>query len=186
MANKDERMKVYTKTGDDGTTGLFGGARVRKDNARIEAYGTVDEANAFVGLARCEGPTDGLTDMLERIQGELFVVGADLATPATAKPSVPRVSAVEITALENDIDSLEADLAPLKTFVLPGGTRRAAALHAARTVCRRAERGVVTAMTTETIDPQVAIYMNRLSDFLFVAARWANHAEGVQDTPWMP
>ena len=179
-------MKVYTKTGDDGTTGLFGGDRVRKDHARIEAYGTVDEANGFVGMARCEGPNDRLTAMLERIQGDLFVVGADLATPAGAKPSVPRVSSVEITALENDIDSMEEDLSPLKSFVLPGGTRRAAALHAARTVCRRAERGVVTAMAIETIDPQVAIYLNRLSDFLFVAARWANHTEGVEDTPWMP
>lgn len=179
-------MKVYTKTGDDGTTGLFGGDRVRKDHTRIEAYGTVDEANAFVGIARSAGPEDRLTDLLERIQGEMFVVGADLATPAKAKPVVPRVRPEFVERLESDIDSLEEDLSPLKTFILPGGTSRATALHAARTVCRRAERSVITAMEHEEIDPMVSIYLNRLSDFLFVAARWANHAGGVADTPWMP
>lgn len=179
-------MKVYTKTGDDGTTGLFGGDRVRKDHTRIEAYGTVDEANAIVGIARSAGPKDRLADLLERIQGEMFVVGADLATPVKAKPVVPRVRPEIVERLESDIDSLEEDLSPLKTFILPGGTPRAAALHAARTVCRRAERSVITAMEHEEIDPMVAIYLNRLSDFLFVAARWANHVEGVADTPWMP
>lgn len=179
-------MKVYTKTGDDGTTGLFGGDRVRKDHARIEAYGTVDETNALVGMARSCGPEDHLTTVLERIQGELFVVGADLATPSEAKPTVPRVTEMVIAGLEQDIDKLEEDLAPLKTFVLPGGAPRAAALHAARTVCRRAERCVITACEQEQIDANVGIYLNRLSDFLFVAARWANHVEGVEDTPWLP
>ncbi|NNE71761.1 MAG: cob(I)yrinic acid a,c-diamide adenosyltransferase [Rhodothermales bacterium] len=179
-------MKVYTKTGDDGTTGLFGGDRVRKDHARIEAYGTVDEANSFVGMARSAGPDDRLTPLLERIQGEMFVVGADLATPVSAKPVVPRVTPEIVERLERDIDSLEEDLSPLKTFILPGGTPRATALHAARTICRRAERSVIAAMEEEVIDPNVGIYLNRLSDFLFVAARWANHIEGVEDTPWMP
>lgn len=179
-------MKVYTRTGDDGTTGLFGGGRVRKDHARIAAYGTVDETNALVGLARAEEGADALTAMLERIQGDLFVVGADLATPADAKPAVPRISAAEIEALEHDIDRMEEDLDPLKTFILPGGCRRASALHVARTVCRRAEREVVAAAESEAIAGTVAIYLNRLSDLLFVAARWANHHAGVPDTPWKP
>ncbi|MBO6577116.1 MAG: cob(I)yrinic acid a,c-diamide adenosyltransferase [Rhodothermales bacterium] len=179
-------MKVYTRTGDDGTTGLFGGDRVRKDHARITAYGTVDEANAFVGMARAEGSKDRLGKLLERIQAELFVVGADLATPSSARPSVPRISDDEIQAMERDIDALEADLDPLKTFILPGGCKRAAALHAARTIARRAEREVVAAMESEPIDGRVAVYLNRLSDFLFVAARWANHSEDVPDTPWTP
>jgi cob(I)alamin adenosyltransferase len=179
-------MKVYTKTGDDGSTGLFGGKRVRKDHVRIAAYGTVDEANAAIGVGRAEGPADLLYSMLERVQGELFVVGADLATPASAKPSVPRISPTEIAGLEADIDRMEEDLPPLKTFVLPGGTKRAAALHMGRTVSRRAEREIFSAMDTESIGPNVAIYLNRLSDFLFVAARWANHAAGIPDTPWLP
>jgi cob(I)alamin adenosyltransferase len=179
-------MKLYTKTGDDGTTGLFGGGRVRKDHVRIVAYGTVDELNSGVGVARAMGANPRMDAILGRIQNELFVVGSDLATPAEATPWVPRVGAAEVEALERDIDAFEADVTPLKTFILPGGTPQAAALHVARTICRRAEREVVTAMEADPIQQSVAIYLNRLSDFFFVASRWANHTDGVQDVPWLP
>lgn len=183
-------MKIYTRTGDEGDTGLFGGARVPKDHPRIAAYGTVDETNAFVGLARVHRPTgergDRLDAMLGRIQHELFVVGADLATPTESKASVPRITPEHVAALEVEIDAMELDLAPLKNFILPGGTACAAALHAARTVCRRAERETISAMALEPIDGRVAVYLNRLSDLLFVAARWANHAQGAPDIPWTP
>jgi cob(I)alamin adenosyltransferase len=181
-------MKIYTRTGDSGTTGLFGGDRVTKTHPRIAAYGTVDELNAFVGMARAhfgeaEAPLDAIS---ARVQNDLFVIGADLATPATAKPSVPRVEARHVEALERDIDALEAELEPLKQFVLPGGTPSAAALHLARTVCRRAERESVDLAATEPINEHVATYLNRLSDLFFVMSRWANHERGVSDVPWVP
>ncbi len=179
-------MKLYTKTGDDGTTGLFGGGRVRKDHVRIAAYGTVDELNAAVGLARSMGSNARIDGILARIQSELFVVGSDLATPADAKPWVPRVGKTEVEALEKDIDAFEEEVAPLKTFILPGGTQQACAIHLARTICRRAEREVVTAMEVDPIQSSVAIYLNRLSDFFFVASRWVNHTEEVPDVPWLP
>lgn len=183
-------MKIYTRTGDQGTTGLFGGARVHKTHARIMAYGTVDELNAFLGQALATlGDHDAdrvLKARLLRIQAELFVVGADLATPLEAKPWVPRVDLALITPLEHEIDQMEADLSPLQTFILPGGAPTGAALHVGRTVCRRAERETVDAAGHETINEHVIVYLNRLSDWLFVAARWINHAHGVPETPWMP
>lgn len=183
-------MKIYTRTGDEGDTGLFGGARVKKNHPRIAAYGTVDETNAFVGMARVHRPAgahgDRLDTMLGRIQHELFVVGADLATPDDSKARVPRIGPEHVAALEADIDAMETDLAPLRQFILPGGTACAAALHAARTVCRRAERETVAAMGIEEMDARVMVYLNRLSDLLFVAARWANHVQGAPDIPWTP
>lgn len=179
-------MKIYTRTGDAGQTSLRWGERVSKDALRVEAYGTVDEANAFIGNAIAllpHGAGHGeLEEMLSRLQRELFDVGADLAVPPNRdKGEKPKVTPEMITALEQEIDALEATLTPLKTFILPGGTPAAAALHTARTVVRRAERRVVTLMATEQVDEVVLKYLNRLSDFLFVAARAANRAEGRED-----
>lgn len=183
-------MKIYTRTGDRGTTALFGGDRVEKHHPRIEAYGTVDETNAFLGLARAhlgqEAGAETLGPLLDRIQADLFVLGADLATPAAARPSVPRITAEYSAALEADIDRLEGDLTPLRQFILPGGSPAGAALHVARTVCRRAERLVVDLAGREEVNPEAVIYLNRLSDFLFVAARWVNAREGQAETPWTP
>ncbi|WP_103021292.1 cob(I)yrinic acid a,c-diamide adenosyltransferase [Salinibacter altiplanensis] len=182
--------RIYTRTGDDGTTSLFGGERVGKGNPRIDAYGTVDEANSIVGLAR--GHLDGepgqetLDPVLGDIQEELFVLGADLATPMDAKPVVERIEEAHIEALEDRIDRFEADLPALKRFILPGGTPAGASLHSARTVCRRAERRSVEAKTATPINEQVIIYLNRLSDLLFVLARWANREAGVQEDTWSP
>jgi cob(I)alamin adenosyltransferase len=179
-------MKIYTKTGDSGETGLYGGPRVRKDSPRIEAYGTVDELNALLGLVRAEELPNEFDALLARIQSELFDVGAELATPDPERHGTALVGAARIAALESAIDRFEATLAPLKQFILPGGTRAAASLHVARTVCRRAERHVVTLShaPSETVSADLIIYLNRLSDLLFVLARAANAAAGQADVPW--
>ena len=183
-------MKIYTRTGDNGTTGLFGGDRVMKHHPRIDAYGTVDETNAVLGLARAhlagQPAAARLDTLLDRLQQDLFVLGADLATPNASRASVPRIDDTHITHLEGAIDSYEADLPALTHFILPGGTPAAAALHVARTVCRRAERLTVAASEDESINTQGAIYLNRLSDLLFVLARWANHQAGVAEARWQP
>lgn len=181
-------MKIYTKTGDSGTTGLFGGARVDKDDARVEAYGTVDEVNSIVGAARAERPPPDVDALLARIQADLFVVGSELATVPGKEDKLPMplVSPEDAERLERAIDAIEATLPPLASFVLPGGTRAAAVLHHARTVCRRAERRVLRASRGAKVRPEVLVYLNRLSDYLFVAARASNHAEGVADVPWAP
>ena len=183
-------MKIYTRTGDEGTTALFGGERVVKSHPRIDAYGTVDEVNSAVGLARSllrgEPGRDALDAVLARVQAELFVLGADLATPSAAKPTVPRVEAAHVARLEEEIDRFDDALPPLKHFILPGGTSGAAALHLARTVCRRAERLAVAAARLEPISEHAVTYLNRLSDLLFVLARWANQEAGVQDATWEP
>ncbi len=180
-------MKIYTKTGDDGETGLWGGLRVGKDTARVHAYGTVDECNAAIGVARAAlGAAPELNDLdalLARIQDQLFIVGADLATPGAAA-SIPRIGPGEITFLEQTIDTLEGELEPLRQFILPGGTLAAALLHLARTVCRRAERSVVGLARAEPIGQDVGMYLNRLSDCLFVLARAANARADVPDVPW--
>lgn len=182
--------RIYTRTGDDGTTSLFGGERVGKGNARIDAYGTVDEANSIVGLARAhlegEPGEDELDPVLGALQEDLFVVGADLATPMDAKPVVERIDESHVEALEERIDRFEDDLPELKRFILPGGTSAGASLHSARTVCRRAERRSVEAKTSTPINEQVIIYLNRLSDLLFVLARWANRQAGVREDTWAP
>jgi len=181
-------MRIYTKTGDDGTTGLFGAMRVRKDDPRVEAYGTVDELNSVLGLIRAEKPDPFLDGLLERIQTELFAAGAELACAPGKEATLPArlVSESEIQALEHAIDTAEADLAPLRNFVLPGGTRIAAELHLARTVCRRAERHIITAQAERPLRNELVIYVNRLSDLLFVLARRENHRAGVEDIPWAP
>jgi cob(I)alamin adenosyltransferase len=179
-------MKIYTKTGDQGDTGLFGGPRVRKDAPRIEAYGTVDELNAVLGVVRLASlPTD-IDALLERIQNELFDLGAELATPDPAKLGLYQLGNDQITVLEQAIDRYEAQLQPLKQFILPGGQAGAAYLHLARTVCRRAERRLITLMATEKIGEPLLIYLNRLSDLLFVLARAVNRAAGEPDVPWTP
>lgn len=180
--------KIYTRTGDKGETALFGGERVKKAHPRIDAYGTVDETNALIGTARAhlekEAGAERLQPLLQRLQEELFVVGADLATPKGAKPVVQRIDEQHVEALEADVDALSEDLSPLKNFILPGGTPAAAALHHARTVCRRAERLTVKASDLVPLNPQAIVYLNRLSDLLFVAARWANRQAGTREDTW--
>jgi len=181
---RSKLMKIYTKTGDAGQTGLFGGQRVAKDALRVQAYGTVDECNAVVGLARAAGLDPGLDAILAMVQNQLFVVGADLATPGESA-NIPRVGDDEVLFLEQWIDTLEVELEPLRQFILPGGTPGAAQLHLARTTCRRAERWAVSLAHEEPISPHVLTYLNRLSDFLFVAARAANARAGTPDVPWV-
>jgi len=177
-------MKIYTKTGDTGETGLFAGPRVRKNHPRIDSYGTVDELNAVLGLIRCETLAPGLNLLLDRIQNELFDLGAELATPDPERHGLRILGAHQIAALEAAIDMYEGHLEPLRVFILPGGTRVAALLHLARTVCRRAEREVVGLSTAEPVASELVIYLNRLSDLLFVLARWANQQANLPDVPW--
>ena len=179
-------MKIYTKTGDTGETGLFAGPRVPKDDPRIEAYGTVDELNAVIGVVRSHEPPAEIDAELGRIQNELFVVGAELATPDPVKLQMALIGDSHIAALELSIDRWEATLPPLRQFILPGGTPAAAELHFARTVCRKAERRVVTLahLPGHVVSERIIRYLNRLSDWLFVASRAANHRAGQPETPW--
>ncbi|MBK5567215.1 cob(I)yrinic acid a,c-diamide adenosyltransferase [Ensifer sp. SSB1] len=183
--------KIYTRTGDNGTTGLVAGPRRLKSDLRVDAYGAVDETNAFVGLARQHtADIRALDDALMRIQNDLFDLGADLATPDTGEPpqyEPLRIVAAQVTWLENEIDRLNADLQPLRSFVLPAGSPASAALHVARTVARRAERQTVALANIEgeIVSKDAIAYINRLSDFLFVAARWAND-KGQADVLWIP
>jgi len=181
-------MKIYTRTGDRGQTGLFGGARVEKDNPRVEAYGTVDETNAVIGTARAAGVASEMDALLEELQSDLFVVGAELACVQGRedKLGMKLIDGSDVERLERAIDDAESVLPPLESFVLPGGTPAAAALHLARTVCRRAERRVLTSGNDSDLREEVVIYLNRLSDLLFVLARRANHDASVVDVPWQP
>ncbi len=183
-------MKIYTRTGDRGDTGLFGGDRVPKTHARIEAFGAVDETNALLGMARAfvagHPAAERLDGLLAALQNDLFVTGGDLATPLESKASPPRLAPAHVARLEEETDRLEADLPPLRHFILPGGAPLSAILHAARTTCRRAERRVVAAAASESLNESVGPYLNRLSDYLFVMARWANHAAGGAEHPWKP
>lgn len=176
-------MKIYTRTGDAGDTGLWGGLRVAKDSLRVHAYGSVDEANAAIGVARAGGADAQLDQLLAQLQDQLFVLGSDLATPGEAA-SIPRIGAAEVGQLEQLIDALERELEPLRQFILPGGCAVAASLHSARTICRRAERWAVGLAREEPVNPQALVYLNRLSDLLFVLARSANARAGVADVPW--
>lgn len=180
-------MKIYTKTGDDGFTGLLGGPRIRKDALRIEAYGTVDELNAALGLARALGLDEPLDSVAHRVSNELFDLGAELATPDPAQAAAWSIDAAAIADLEADIDRLEATLEPLAQFILPGGTAAAAAMHVARTVCRRAERRVISLADDpqQQVSKAVVVYLNRLSDLLFVMARAANAAAHCPDVVWL-
>ena len=181
-------MKIYTKTGDEGETGLFGGERVPKDHRRVAAYGDVDELNAAVGLARATAPVEFEDPLLQTIQRDLFTVGAELATPDPARLAKalggPPLGDAEVTALEQAIDRLDAGLPPLRAFILPGGAPKGAAFHVARTVCRRAERTVVGLARETPVSAAIRHYLNRLSDLLFVLARAANARAGAGDLPW--
>jgi cob(I)alamin adenosyltransferase len=180
--------KIYTRRGDDGSTGLFGGPRVRKDDLRVVAYGDVDELNSALGMAREELPEGDLRKLIDSFQSELFDLGAELATPDTsqAPKEVPRVSAQSVTRLEQEIDRLTEELPPMRNFILPGGSRAGAALHFCRTVCRRAERKVVELADSAPVSAEALAYLNRLSDLLFVMARAANLRSGGREIPWMP
>ncbi len=190
-------MKIYTRTGDAGSTGLFGGPRVSKDDARIEAYGTVDELNAALGQFRAalaaDGDAAGIDSDIGRVQHELFSIGGELATPRPSDHGLRVIDASHVGWLESRIDDLESRLTPLKQFILPAGTAAAAACHVARAVCRRAERRVVTlagivathAPDDERISPDLITYLNRLSDYLFVASRRINAVAGIADVPWV-
>ncbi|MBX2821308.1 MAG: cob(I)yrinic acid a,c-diamide adenosyltransferase [Rhodothermaceae bacterium] len=183
-------MKIYTRTGDDGSTGLFGGDRIQKDHLRIEAYGTVDETNSALGLVRAHiesHPERGLLEeLLHKIQSVLFVLGADLATPNNAKVEVPRIEQPHVDYLEEQIDALDAQLPQLKYFILPGGSIPASFMHLSRTICRRAERQAVRLSHQDTVNPLTITYLNRLSDLLFVLARWTNHMLELNEETWRP
>jgi cob(I)alamin adenosyltransferase len=178
-------MKIYTKTGDEGDTTLFGGKRVRKSASRVEAYGTIDELNSIVGMARAEALPDQADKWLEQVQNDLFHLGADLATPLDVTSDwVVRIEPGAIEPLEQAIDQMVAELPTLAHFILPGGVPAAAALHVARTVCRRAERIIVQLGDEEPINQTILVYLNRLSDFLFTLARWVNLAAGESEKRW--
>lgn len=178
--------RVYTRTGDDGTTALGSGDRVPKDSARITAYGTVDELNSCVGAAIAAGLDPALATRLSAVQNELFHLGSDLCVPEAGKERrpVPRIEPRHVEALERWMDEMSAELAPLENFVLPGGAPGAAFLHVARAVCRRAERDAILLSRSEPIGASVVAYLNRLSDALFVAARYENRKRGISDVLW--
>ncbi len=183
--------RIYTRGGDEGKTSLVGGQRVDKDAARIECYGTVDELNSFLGVLRltveAHPELAELAAILLRVQHELFNLGSILATlPEDVHPRQPRVTEKEVAQLEKEIDRMNGPLGSLRSFVLPGGSRAAAELHVCRTVCRRAERLVVTLQRVDSVPAEAVAYLNRLSDALFVWSRWANHALGVDETLWAP
>lgn len=179
-------MKIYTKTGDGGDTSLFGGGRVGKESDRVESYGQVDELNSVLGMARAEGLGD-LDELTKTLQDQLFTIGSILATPAGSKAAahIPQMKAEWVTSMENAMDAFDQELPALTTFILPGGTKAAAALHHARCVCRRAERRIVPLMRAGDVEQDVVVYLNRLSDLLFTMARVANFRASVKDVPWV-
>ncbi|MCC5942534.1 MAG: cob(I)yrinic acid a,c-diamide adenosyltransferase [Balneolaceae bacterium] len=178
-------MKIYTKKGDKGRTALFGGTPIEKHHTRLHAYGTVDELNSVLGVALTHKISNTGKEILNTIQNQLFTLGADLATPLSKKSKVERITDDHIEKLEGWIDQLDANLPALTSFILPGGTPAAASLHLARTVCRRAERFTVDLKSVEAVNDETVIYLNRLSDLLFVMARHENQTSGVEDTKWI-
>ncbi|MDR8391744.1 cob(I)yrinic acid a,c-diamide adenosyltransferase [Aliifodinibius sp. S!AR15-10] len=179
-------MKIYTKKGDQGDTSLFGGDRVSKSSERIEAYGTVDELNSWLGLALSFGLSERGTEIMTTVQEHLFILGADLATPSSERTRIERIGEDQVKSLEHAIDRMEEELPELKNFILPGGSKSGAHLHVARTICRRAERAVVRCGMDEEISEFAIKYLNRLSDLLFVVARFENHRDGNHETRWKP
>lgn len=177
-------MKIYTKRGDSGKTSLFGGQRVAKNNLRIEAYGTIDELNSIAGQARSGKPHQKVASVLKTIQNQLFVLGADLATPPDSKTKIDRISAEDVKKTEEFIDELQEELPALKNFILPGGSPSAATIHVARTVCRRAERRCIELHSKDEISPEIPQYLNRLSDLLFVLARYQNKKANISEEAW--
>ena len=179
-------MKIYTKKGDGGNTSLYGGQTVSKSSKRIAAYGTVDELNSVLGMVLAENHSNKTNTLLNTVQEQLFVLGADLATPFSKETRINRISEAEITFLEQSIDELEVELPQLKNFIHPGGTKAGSIIHFSRTVCRRAERLAVECSNEEYLSPESIKYLNRLSDFLFVLGRYENHISGTEETPWIP
>ncbi|MEW6507006.1 MAG: cob(I)yrinic acid a,c-diamide adenosyltransferase [Bacteroidota bacterium] len=180
-------MKIYTKTGDKGETSLFGGQRVQKNSLRISAYGTIDELNSFLGIAVTEIVDKELVEVIHSIQNDLFTLGSDLASPIEKENNsftIPRVNKGFIERLEKLIDNFDSRIPPIKNFILPGGTKGAGFLHLARTVCRRAEREVISLAQIESISEEIKIYLNRLSDLLFVLARFENFISNHPDIEW--
>ncbi len=179
-------MKIYTRTGDDGSTSLFAGGRVGKDDVRVEAYGTVDELNSVLGIVRAVSKNDEISEIVKEIQNLLFTLGADLATPLESENArIKRISKEDVENIERLIDKIDEKLEPLRSFILPGGTLVASFLHLARAVCRRAERRIVYLSKKEKINSQIIPFINRLSDLLFVLARYANKIEKVDDIKWI-
>ena len=178
--------KIYTKTGDDGTTGLFGGARLPKDHIRIEAYGTVDEMNSVIGWLISHVQTEDVIEFLHIIQSRLFTIGSNLASDPSKEMLTPDLVDGDIQAIEEAIDLYQDQLPPLKHFILPGGSAAVSAAHLARTVCRRAERRCVALSHHSEVDPLILLYLNRLSDYFFVLARWIGAQEGVAEIKWTP
>lgn len=186
-------MKIYTKTGDRGETALYGGTRVSKASARVEAYGTIDELNSFIGVAKSQVQDEKVLEQLKKIQFDLFTAGSEAATPAdklmlaNGTLRLPlTISETEITELENWMDAMETQLEPLQYFILPGGGSAATAMHVARTVCRRAERALVFLNETEELRPELIKYLNRLSDYLFVLARYVSKLQNEAEEYWNP
>jgi cob(I)alamin adenosyltransferase len=178
-------MKIYTKTGDKGETGLFGAGRISKDSLRIEAYGTVDELNSFIGLSITESSDNNVIDVLRKIQNQLFTVGSDLAAPKVdLQNKIPRTNADDYIFVEQKIDFFVEKIDELKNFILPGGCKAAALLHVARTICRRAERKVVALNKYESINSNIIIFLNRISDLLFILARYENKLNSIPDVNW--
>jgi len=180
-------MKIYTKGGDKGETGLYGGKRVSKDSLRIEAYGTVDELNSFIGLTLTEVIDQETKTILQQIQNNLFILGSDLSAPLneeTEKHKVPRIAEEHFLNIEKEIDRIDLKLDELRNFILPGGAKGAALLHICRTICRRAERKVVALNNTVKLNPYILIFLNRLSDLFFVLARYENKISGKEDIKW--
>jgi cob(I)alamin adenosyltransferase len=186
MAERKKSM-LYTRSGDAGTTGLFGGGRVAKDSARVEAYGSVDELNSALGTARCPVQQVELQEIIAEVQNELFNIGSELASETGKASEAGHMftdEAAKIARLEGWIDEYDSKVEPLRTFILPGGSSGGAVLHFCRTICRRAERAVVRLSREEPVNPSVLTYLNRLSDLLFVLARYANKADGAEETAW--
>ncbi|MCX2743386.1 cob(I)yrinic acid a,c-diamide adenosyltransferase [Mangrovivirga sp. M17] len=180
-------MKVYTKTGDDGTTGILGGTRLPKSHIRIEAYGTVDELLSWIGMVRDQKVNEKRNDFLIRIQDRLFTLGSYLASdPEKSKVAIPKINEQDIKDLEAEMDTMDENLPPLKNFVLPGGNQSVSYVHIARTVCRRAERAVVLLNEHQALDKKVIHYLNRLSDYLFVLSRMNSKELNATETPWVP
>jgi cob(I)alamin adenosyltransferase len=183
---KGNLMKIYTKKGDAVKTELVGGIKISKSDQRLRTYGVFDELNALLGLVLTEKLHPGTQALVLKVQDDLFRLGTELATPSGKKAACTYVDSSEVTALESEIDRMEAELTPLKSFILPGGSRPAALLHLARTVCRRSERELALLHESAEVRGEVLKYVNRLSDYLFVAARYANRQAGVADVPWEP
>ncbi len=179
-------MKIYTKTGDKGTTGLFGGARVSKDDIRIEAYGTLDELNSFMGTLIATIDLDNQVAILTEVQNRLFTMGSNLASDPSKEMITPDLTDADIKILEEAIDNMNEHLDPLRAFILPGGSVAVGLAHQCRTICRRAERRVVTLSNVSTVDEQIGKYLNRLSDYLFVLGRMIAKSQNVKEVNWVP